>query len=328
MNVAQLKLGLKVPFTFVFWPIFMTSPLWKWRDASRDLACRVCGSRAINRRWEWPITDSYLLFDQRAWVERLFTLLRRSPRLMSLFMLGARLTLRVPFNTCGDCGNAYQNYPHTPDSVKRYYESSMRGTTFADRGPFHAEIKQRQARYFLARTHLHKGARILDIGAAEGIVCAYFETNGYEGHGIEPSKAMVDFGRQKHGLTQLKASFYDADSYPPDFFDGMICHHVAEHLFSFDELIEPVKKHLKPGGFLLVQVPNLDEPSPRVFAGPHLVAYSRRGLERLLESHGFKVIEHQAYPYASINEDPDRQFAPWGSPPGGMSILARRVGPA
>jgi len=145
-----------------------------------------------------------------------------------------------------------------PSSVSRTGE-------YAERGDYHRELSPDWEFYptYLAKlervraylTSLAPGTRVLDAGCGEGVLVDEFHSRlAIEGLDPNYSSAHVTRG----SLTQLP--------YGPATFDRALCLDVLEHL-SFDDqprALAELFRVVKPGGELLVTVPNLAHLQSRV----------------------------------------------------------------
>jgi len=145
-----------------------------------------------------------------------------------------------------------------PSSVSRTGE-------YAERGDYHRELSPDWEFYptYLAKlervraylTSLAPGTHVLDAGCGEGVLVDEFHSRlAIEGLDPNYSSAHVTRG----SLTQLP--------YGPATFDRALCLDVLEHL-SFDDqprALAELFRVVKPGGELLVTVPNLAHLQSRV----------------------------------------------------------------
>lgn len=84
--------------------------------------------------------------------------------------------------------------------------------------------------------------------------------------------------------------FYDGKTLPfaDEQFDATVCFEVFEHVFNIDELLEEIRRVLKPGGSLLISTPFAwdEHEAPYDFA-----RYTSFGIKHVLERNGFEVLE-------------------------------------
>ena len=87
-------------------------------------------------------------------------------------------------------------------------------------------------------------------------------------------------------------SYYDGKKIPfeDQFFDGIICTEVLEHVFNIDEVLKELNRVLKPNGKAIITTPFMweEHEMPYDFA-----RYTTPALEFLYNKHGFKVIKKE-----------------------------------
>lgn len=130
---------------------------------------------------------------------------------------------------------------------------------------------------------------VLDVGCATGLLLDLFNSKGWEVYGVEPSKYAADYARNKLGLNVHIATVQN-NHFPDDFFDVVMLWDVLEHLENpFTDMIE-LARILKPGGLLILNIPNIDSNESKIFkqfwAGwdipRHKYLFSRTSLEKLI----------------------------------------------
>jgi len=134
-----------------------------------------------------------------------------------------------------------------------------------------------------ARQFIKPGARILDIGSADGALFRELKISGARGMGIDPTlkaSANVD------GVP-LVAGLFPRDMPDVEPFDAITMLAVLEHFppAQYEDLKRGCAEFLKPGGRLIVTVP-----SPKVDAILSLLKFLKLvdGMS-LEEHHGFEV---------------------------------------
>jgi len=241
---------------------------------------------------------------------------------------------------CAQCGVFYQNFPHNAASVDRFYAANARAIlvdSSGRAGRIHdlgwLKDKLPLARYLWRRCGLARGARVLDIGCADGTTLWYLNFAGAEGYGIEPSVQAVQFAREILGLERVAVGSYGESSYAAGMFDCIYSHHVLEHAASPMKILRAAVCHLKGGGHFLVQVPwGRRRPDGRVdgIGQGHLFAFTPEFLTRALEAIGVRVVEVNYF--ESLDElpisyrDASGRMALWGDGPGSLSVLAVKPG--
>ena len=108
----------------------------------------------------------------------------------------------------------------------------------------------------LRRCGLRPPARVLDAGAGRGRLVGALAARGYVAEGIDRTPRGP--GVRRAGILEHAARDQD----------GVVMWHVLEHLREPAAAVRHVAEWLKPGGVLLVAVPNLDSLQARI-AGAH-----------------------------------------------------------
>ncbi len=93
--------------------------------------------------------------------------------------------------------------------------------------------------------------KLLDIGAGTGEFLKFVKKNGWEINGVEPNKRARDLANKKE--VDLKV---DIDDFKGKTFDVITLWHVLEHLPNLEDIIIKIEDLLKPGGTLIIAVPN------------------------------------------------------------------------
>lgn len=117
--------------------------------------------------------------------------------------------------------------------------------------PEQIKISDEKTRDVITRS-VQRGSAILDAGIGLGGLVA--ELSGYECHGVDISMPYLKKARTvcpKVIMAKLEELPYCDDS-----FDAVICCDVLEHLFGLDSASEQLVRIIKPGGKLIVRVPN------------------------------------------------------------------------
>ncbi len=150
---------------------------------------------------------------------------------------------------------------------------------------------------WLADSGLTGGESWLDFGAGYGLLLHQLGTlfPAIRTYAYEPSgEAQADLARvASEAFTSIAAAEARLAGAAGGSLDVISMVHVLEHACAPEQLLAQLKRWLKVGGRLLVEVPNDCE---RVLASdlrpvdlPHLWFFSLDGLERLLERAGFTV---------------------------------------
>lgn len=210
-----------------------------------------------------------------------------------------------PLYRCRSCGLGFQPQRTAADVRARHDDAYFSG--YGGRGDY-LDPDQReheaQIRVRLVRRHVG-GGRLLELGSAAGHFLAASRRAGFETLGIEPATEMAAIARERFGAQILEVALEEADL-PPGRFDVACAWHVLEHVPQPLESLQRILRSLRPGGSLLLEVPNADSVRSRR-DGPlwghldlahHVAQYTPRSLRALLERAGFQDVELTTVPGA------------------------------
>ncbi len=195
-------------------------------------------------------------------------------------------------------------------------------------------VGARHARFFARQTQ--PGGRILDVGCGRGVTLHALAGAGFQCWGFEVSAAAIE-GLDSRIQTRVAGSLTEA-AFPHQFFDEVILWHVLEHIPRPAETLAEVHRILKPGGVVIVAVPNFSSWQARLF-GPawfhldpprHLYHFPLSGLRLLLQNAGFRC---QSTHHFSLRQNPFGwiqsllNLVPW-LPRNGLYAVLHRVNAA
>lgn len=198
----------------------------------------------------------------------------------------------LPFVQCRECGHAFSwPAPGPEELVGAYREMS---------DDLYAEEEQCRARALMRAFHLatrdaEAPGRVLDVGAATGILTRAARAAGWQVIGVEPSAWAVREARECHGTELFEGTLEELDA-DTRHFDVVTLIDVIEHVTDPRELARQARARLRPGGRLLVVTPDVTSMPARAMGRrwwhvrtAHVCLFSRRSLLALLEQEGFEV---------------------------------------
>jgi len=200
---------------------------------------------------------------------------------------------------CETCGLVATSPPVPPAEIGRYYPASYYGD---NNRRFNALLEGlipffRNRRAVAIERFAPKG-RILDVGCGRGILPALMRERGWDAHGLEFSETSARHARDVLGLPVFVGDFL-LSPYAESSFDAVVLWHVLEHVPDPVATLVRAREILKPGGLLVIAVPNFESLQAR-FAGRHWFHldvprhYHHFGLallKRLLTSNGFSILD-------------------------------------
>lgn len=204
---------------------------------------------------------------------------------------------------CADCGLGSLHPRPSAARVSSFYPAEYYGTPDAKFEPL-VEAGVRFGAKYRASTllkGLKPGSRVLDVGCGRGVMLRGILDLGHHAHGVEISAAAAE-GVDPRAQVRIAPRLEDA-RYEDSSFDAVILWHVLEHLPRPDETLQEISRILKPGGRLVIAVPN-SRSFQASWAGAgwfhldlprHLFHFSDRTLSRLVNRQGFRVTSLQHF---------------------------------
>jgi SAM-dependent methyltransferase len=237
---------------------------------------------------------------------------------------------------CRRCGSGTTHPPATatelasyyPDAYGPYDAAAAGGLT----GAISRAIRSRQGRALLARPPLtaltgRPPGRLVDVGCGRGDLAALFVARGWRATGIEPSATAVAAARAR-GIDARAGTLADAPLEPDDY-DAAVFQHSLEHTTEPVKDLERVRDALRPGGRVLITVPNFGSWQRRRFRGRwyhldlprHRTHFTRTGLTTTLQRAGL-TLEQTATSTSTVGLPATIQYALAGRClfPGGMAL--------
>ena len=109
-----------------------------------------------------------------------------------------------------------------------------------------------------------KSGKILDIGCATGVFLKEMQDHGWEAFGVEPSQYAADVAVTQLGLNVFNG-YLDQVQFDDNFFDVITLWDVFEHLPDPVATLKIIKGKLRPGGNLVITMPNTDSWERKIF---------------------------------------------------------------
>jgi SAM-dependent methyltransferase len=195
---------------------------------------------------------------------------------------------------CLGCGHRY--------STEVLSEADLAGTYYAEPDADIAarSLAAKRARFreyeaMIARSRSVPG-RVLDVGCNAGELLDLFRDAGWSVAGVEASPGPAAYARQKLGAPIWQGSAEDVIP-EGETFDLITMTHVLEHVKRPGALLDRLRRALRPGGAILIEVPNADDALLDLFGGyyrplcpgDHVSFFDEPSLRRLLGERGFSV---------------------------------------
>jgi methionine biosynthesis protein MetW len=189
--------------------------------------------------------------------------------------------------------------------TKTYYETYWSPGGFRPTGQLRVPLQE------LYEQAIDPMMDCLDFGCGDGRTSGLWLSERARSYvGVDVSATAVAMARDS-GLDARVVDDGDSLPFPDESFDAVVCIEVLEHLFEPQAACAEFLRVLRPGGTLIITVPNVaywrrrldffvlgrwnplgDELSvSQPWRDPHIRFFNRRSLTRMLEHHGFAQVE-------------------------------------
>jgi 2-polyprenyl-3-methyl-5-hydroxy-6-metoxy-1,4-benzoquinol methylase len=147
--------------------------------------------------------------------------------------------------------------------------------------------------------------KLLDVGAGTGLFLSTAKEHGFEVYGTEISPDACKISKDTYGIELFDGELAEAN-FPGGTFDVVTIWHVLEHLPDPMKMMKEIRRILKPGGMLVIALPNLKNylmqflypvvrrkkyylftPEDREL---HFFYFNERSLRKMLQLNGFNVL--------------------------------------
>lgn len=207
---------------------------------------------------------------------------------------------------CSECGCLWANDARQHDGVLNDAYERVVETYFDSQ-----ENDPRYVRFYkqlerLVKPHV-SGRTILDVGCGDGVFLSTISDEWFK-QAVEPSVSGASLAEKKN-LDVARGTLITASKqFEADVITAL---DVIEHVIDPHHFVESFKRHLRPGGVVLLLTGDADSYAARVAGAQwsylrwcgHISVFSQSGLRKLLETHGFEVLswtrcEHPSSPGA------------------------------
>lgn len=200
---------------------------------------------------------------------------------------------------CGVCGLVRTDPQPGPGEIARYYPPGYHAQAGARRFPAPVEAVQRSMYGRRARAVERltgTPGRVLDFGCGPGYLLDAFRRRGWEAQGAELDDRTAAHARSVLGLP-VETGVGDRWPWPDRSFDAVVLWHVLEHLADPQATLARAHRVLRPGGVLMIGVPNFASPEARLARAGwfhldvprHLIHLEPGWLAAALEASGLEV---------------------------------------
>jgi SAM-dependent methyltransferase len=205
-----------------------------------------------------------------------------------------------PLWLCGSCAHVQVHPIPSPEQIASYYRPSTNPMGKRRRVGWAGGASEATPSYLrrLKPVAAKRQGALLDVGFGSGSFLRAAHTMGYRVTGLDPnpSRFKPDFE------CELREGLLRPGLFPGRSFDVVAAHHVLEHVDDLPQALRAVHGLLRPGGYLLVELPydmgSLIKRLKRVILRrgytkftrlQHLRFFTTQSLQAALERTGFEV---------------------------------------
>ena len=192
----------------------------------------------------------------------------------------------------------FQTTP-VPEDLEAFYKSAEYLSHSDRAGSFMEKIYQRVKARNLKRKlrvverYQRERGLLMDVGAGTGEFVRHAQDHGWKAFGVEPNDRARELSHQK-GLPVYKSLTREKNSV----YDVITLWHVLEHMEDLDRGIREISATLKPGGWLIIALPNFRSLDARHYGSfwaaydvpRHLWHLSRNSVRKIFLSRGYALV--------------------------------------
>jgi SAM-dependent methyltransferase len=195
---------------------------------------------------------------------------------------------------CERCGHMQlAEMPTETDLAEAYRDAESVDYVIEERGQRATASRILQ----LIEQHRPPG-RLADLGCWVGFLLSEAERRGWEATGIEPSEFASAYARNRLGLDVRTAGIFDTGDLGESRFDAVFMGDVIEHIPAANEAIDRIHRLLKPGGILVLALPDTGSRVARMLGRrwwsvipTHVHYFTRASIIGLLDQGGFELLK-------------------------------------
>ncbi|MBN1344257.1 MAG: methyltransferase domain-containing protein [Phycisphaerae bacterium] len=213
---------------------------------------------------------------------------------------------------CGTCGSWYRVPRPTQQELAAIYDQGYYDAWGMDQDESIArETKLATFAGILKRLgrHVARGGegrpRLLDVGAATGLLMAAAEADGWDPFGIDVNPYSAEILRGQFGAERVFEGELVHCPFPRGSFDAITMTDVIEHVLDVNGTLARTASLLRPGGVLCITTPRIDTTSRYLmgarwphFKAEHIQYFSTNGIRQVLSAAGFSdtsICSHTKY---------------------------------
>ncbi len=205
---------------------------------------------------------------------------------------------------CNTCGLVYMNPQVIPEDIGKLYPEVY--------APYHHDTTKKRFgilseiwKNIFKSVKLDKSigkqinqqSRVLDIGCGSGDFLNEIKNkHNCEIYGLDMSETAIHSAKQFYNIDVFKGTISEAP-WTENYFDIITAWHYMEHVNNPNQNVQKMAQMLKPGGWLVLGVPNIESFGARHFKDKwyplecprHLCIWSPKTMELLIQKNGLRL---------------------------------------
>jgi len=197
---------------------------------------------------------------------------------------------------CRSCGLGWTDPQPDSKTLQQFYEKDYRkeykGTFKPKKKHTYRAGRVAKRRWGQLERFLNKDSELLDLGSGGGEFVYLMRSLGIDAIGIEPNEGYAGYAKNDLGLP-IQEGFISDQLNIDRQFDVITMFHVMEHLQDPVAMVGLLAKHLKEGGQLIIEVPNLEticHYPGNCYHFAHLYHFNAETLSFLGEQNGLSTV--------------------------------------
>lgn len=165
---------------------------------------------------------------------------------------------------CTSCGVAYRSFRPAPGQLSSLYRAADDATYEAEM-PNRLRTARRHQR--IIEKHVPVRGSVLDVGCASGAFLSLMRGSGWRVTGVEPSLAQSRRAAETLGSSANIQQCVLQEASLQGGFDLVTMWDVLEHVTNPTDFLGLASAQLRPGGYLVLNVPRIDSVAARLLGG-------------------------------------------------------------
>jgi len=195
---------------------------------------------------------------------------------------------------CSSCAFVYNTPRPTHEAISRHYQESSSGAVFHEihAGSRHSILDLERSSFIERYSDNYDSGKFIDIGCGQGSLLRKLNLPNLKKYGLDPIQNSDNDGNNPVNFINGFIETYDVNH--RDKFDIVSCISSLEHFYSPDIVLDKFHEMLNPDGMLFLEIPDSLSPKSQLaefFSFEHLSHFTEASLTKMLNLHGFEVIE-------------------------------------